>query len=398
MKASRKKVEFSNENGVKLAGILEMPAESPQAFALFAHCFTCSKDVPAAARISRHLAAQGIAVLRFDFAGIGASEGDFGDTTFSTNIDDLKAAAAFLRENYQAPSLIIGHSLGGAAVLAASGEVPECKCVVTVGAPASPNHVRHHFSAHEDRIREQGKAEVELVGRKFNIGAEFLEDIEQFDLAQRVAKLAGNGKALLVFHSPLDDTVGIAEAAEIYQAAKHPKSFVSLDKADHLLTSADDAQYVAATITAWAARYLPGVGAQKDKKLTSNNGTVVVTEKNRAYTREVVTGGHSWLADEPVDAGGANMGPNPYDMLLASLGSCTSMTVRMYANLKELPLDTIKVTLSHERNGDDEKIIREIELAGELSDEQKQRMLEIANRCPVAKSIGAGIQIESLLV
>lgn len=397
MSAKRQKVEFTNAAGVKLSGVLEAPVEAPRAYALFAHCFTCSKDIPAASRICQTLAAKGIATLRFDFAGIGASDGAFEDTNFSTNVDDLESAADFMREKYAAPSIIIGHSLGGAAVLWAAHKVPEAKAVVTIAAPSTPDHVRHHFEKHEDEINAEGKADVLLGGRPFVVKKHFIDDIEAQHLEQD--KMIGSlRKALLVFHSPMDDTVSINQAAIIYNAAKHPKSFISLEKADHLLTKREDAQYVADAIVAWVTRYLPEVitagGHQRDVAA----GEVLITERNRAFTREVTTQGHSWVADEPLDAGGANMGPNPFDMLLASLGSCTSMTIRMYANLKEIPLEAVRVKLDHQRTDDGGSVVeRIIELEGDLNDAQKQRILEIADRTPVTRAVMGELTLNTKL-
>lgn len=249
----RQRVNFTNRDGINLAGLMELPDEQPRAYALFAHCFTCSKDIAAASRISRGLAMQGVAVLRFDFTGLGNSDGDFANANFSSNVSDLVDAAAFLNREHQAPSMLIGHSLGGAAVLAAASEVATARAVVTIGAPSNPDHVRHLFANAEDEIRNKGVAEVDLAGRRFTIKKQFLEDIAANQLEP---KLAGLKKALLIFHAPLDNTVSIDEAAYIYRNAKHPKSFVSLDGADHLLTRREDSQYVASVISAWAQRYL----------------------------------------------------------------------------------------------------------------------------------------------
>ena len=253
MAIQREKVTFTNQAGLSLAGLLEKPADEVYGYALFAHCFTCGKDIAAASRISRALAEKNYATLRFDFTGLGSSDGDFANTNFSSNVDDLIAAADFLRAEYAAPVLLIGHSLGGAAALAAGGKVAECKAVVTIGAPSNPAHVAHQFSCSIDTIREEGVAEVSLAGRPFTIKKQFIDDIEDNKLKRDIQSL---NKALLVFHSPTDNTVSIDEAGSIYAAAKHPKSFVSLDNADHLLTKKEDAEYVANTITAWISRYL----------------------------------------------------------------------------------------------------------------------------------------------
>jgi len=252
VKVTRKKVTFTNSENLRLDGMLESP-EQPKAYALFAHCFTCSKTSVAASRIGRELALRGVAVLRFDFTGLGSSEGDFANTNFSSNIEDLVAAARFLETEYKAPAILIGHSLGGAAVLACADQVPSAKAVVTVGAPSDPAHVAHLFEAHREEIEDCGCALVKLSGREFTIKQQFLEDIQEQKLDEKIRKLK---RALLIMHSPIDDTVEIEEAAHIYQNAMHPKSFVSLDQADHLITRKEDAEYVAETIGAWVSRYI----------------------------------------------------------------------------------------------------------------------------------------------
>lgn len=395
MRPRRTRIEFANADGEMLAGLLEAPAESPTAFVLFAHCFTCGKDIAAASRIARALVARGLAVLRFDFTGLGNSDGDFANTSFSSNVEDLLAAAAFLRQKYAAPSMLIGHSLGGTAVLKAAADIPESQAVVTIGSPADASHVAAQFKCNLDEIEQRGEAEVDLAGRKFTIKKAFVQDLQ----AQEMDHLASLGKALLVFHSPLDTTVSINEAEKIYRQAKHPKSFVSLDKADHLLTSKADAEYVAETIAAWASRYLDLAPAVVAAQSAVNKGEVVVQERNQNFTQSVTTDDHYWLADEPASVGGDNLGPDPYEHLLASLGACTSMTLRMYAKRKQWPLDRVKVTLSHGRkHGEDcaecdeqhrqiDVIDRTLHLEGDLSDKQRQRLLEIADRCPVHKTL-----------
>lgn len=247
------KLTFTNADGVELAGRLEVPRKTPGAFALFAHCFTCSKDVAAASRISRALASKGIGVLRFDFTGLGNSDGDFANTNFSSNVQDLIEAARFLGKEYEAPRLLVGHSLGGAAVLAAAGELPRVQAIATIGAPADPEHVSHLFKGKVDEIQNQGEATVLLAGREFKIKKQFVDDLKSQTQGQRIASLR---KALLIFHSPIDDLVGIENARAIYQQAHHPKSFISLDQADHLLTSPEDSQYVADVLASWAGRYI----------------------------------------------------------------------------------------------------------------------------------------------
>ena len=399
MTVSRTKLSFSNGQ-YDLAALLEMPAIKPKAFALFAHCFTCGKDVVAASRISAALAAKGYAVLRFDFTGLGGSDGDFANSNFSSNVADLVAAADFLRQQYQAPSLLIGHSLGGRAVLSAANAIPETRAVVTLGAPADPAHVSKQFACDLERIEKDGEANVSLAGRPFTIKKQFLDDIQQNnkDIEQLKA-------ALLVMHSPLDNVVSIEQAEKIYKRAKHPKSFVTLDSADHLLTDKADAAYAADVIAAWAARYLPKPADPFVGLPIPASGQIGVYEYNHRFTRTVLADKQHWLADEPAHVGGDELGPDPYEHLLAALGACTSMTVRMYANRKGLDLQDVQVLLEHSRqHGEDcqhcddqhakvEVLARKVKITGDLTPEQRQRLLEIADLCPVHKTLSGKIVI-----
>jgi uncharacterized OsmC-like protein/esterase/lipase len=398
----RTKVEFPSQ-GQNLAGLLETPDQAVRAYVLFAHCFTCGKDIAAASRISRFLVQHGFAVFRFDFTGLGNSDGDFANTNFSSNTEDLLAAARFLEQNYQAPELLIGHSLGGAAVLAMAAQLPRVKAVVTIAAPFEASHVIHNFDAHLDTIDADGQAQVKLGTREFTIKKQFLDDLR----SQTTEHIQGLNKALLVLHSPIDLTVDITDAEKIYKAAKHPKSFVSLDTADHLLSKAIDSEYVAQTISGWASRYIP---IPKQAKRTLTSGHVLVAELDHKFQQEIFTDHHHWYADEPTKVGGQNTGPDPYEHLLAALGACTAMTVRMYANLKKIPLEHVEVSLSHERNYLDdaeksenqdskiEALIRKVQLIGPLSDSEKVRLLEIADRCPVHRTLHNNPHVVTTLV
>jgi uncharacterized OsmC-like protein/alpha-beta hydrolase superfamily lysophospholipase len=395
--------DFSNAAGERMAALLDSPIEPPRAYALFAHCFTCGKDIRAAKRIAEALTALGIAVLRFDFTGLGSSEGEFANTTFSSNVADLIAAADALRRTRRAPAILIGHSLGGAAVLAAAGDVAEARAVVTIAAPCDPAHVVGLFKDRVGEIETAGGIDVNLAGRAFRISRAFIDDVGQQKLRDRIGALH---KALLVFHSPTDDIVGIENATFIFTAAKHPKSFVSLAGADHLLSRRSDATYVANVIRAWAERYLDVVDIAPD--LPSEAGVTVQETRAGRFQQEIRTGRHRFLADEPVDVGGLDSGPGPYDLVLAGLGACTSMTLRLYAERKTVPLDRVTVRLGHSRihaadcencetkEGMIDRIDRVITLAGDLSEEQRKRLLEIADKCPVHRTLTSEIDIRTV--
>ncbi len=394
--------QFTGVGGHQLAAALDTPDGPIKAYALFAHCFTCGKDVLAAKRIATALATKGIATLRFDFTGLGSSEGEFANSTFSSNVADLVRAADHLRETHKAPALLIGHSLGGAAILAAVGQIPEAKAVATIAAPSDPVHVTHLFKDRIEDIRAQGEGEVSLAGRPFRIKREFLDDVAEQNLMAQVKQLH---KALLVMHSPTDDTVGIDNATNIFIAARHPKSFVSLAGTDHLLSGKQDAAYVADVIGAWAERYID-LAPQPAADTGSAPRNVVVQEtRNGKFQQTVTTGPHRLIADEPVAAGGADSGPGPYDFLLTGLGACTSMTMRMYADRKSLPVDRITVTLQHNkiyakdceecetREGMLDQIDRVIRIEGDLDADQRKRLMEIADKCPVHKTLTSEVRI-----
>ncbi|MFK7847533.1 MAG: alpha/beta fold hydrolase [Rhodothermales bacterium] len=408
-----KKIAFENRQGATISARLDLPATAdPIAYALFAHCFTCSKNLKAVGHISRALTDQGFAVLRFDFTGLGESEGDFADTNFSSNIADLLDAAAYLQSQYEAPKILIGHSLGGAAVLQAAKDLPDVVAVSTIGAPFDPSHVEHLFESSAEEIKATGEAVVNLAGRQFTIKKQFLDDLEGYKVEAHIKAL---NRALLVFHSPVDRTVSVDNAAKIFQAAKHPKSFVSLDQADHLLMNEADAQYVGIVLAAWARKYIPvapAVASTEGEGAEGHEAGYVVAELGReGFTTDIYASGHTLVADEPISVGGADLGPSPYDLLNASLGACTVMTMRMYANRKGWPLEGVKTKLQHakiyakdcescetEGNAKIDQITREIEMIGPLDDAQKKRLMEIADRCPVHRTLHGEIHVASKMV
>ncbi len=396
--AGVQKITFTGSKGESLAARMDMPAGLIRATAIFAHCFTCSKDILAAKRIAGELSTRGIAVLRFDFTGLGASDGDFANTNFSSNIGDLVRAADFLRQNYEAPSILVGHSLGGAAVLCAAGGIPEVKAVATIGAPADADHVIQNFGASLDEIERDGEATVTLAGRPFKIQKQFLEDLRTQSVEQHIGKLK---RALMVLHSPIDQTVGIENAGKIFAAAKHPKSFVSLDTADHLLSNPQDAGYAAEVISAWAGRF---IAADQPVATSPDLEGVLVAETGEGKFQNFVrSGNHRLLTDEPTSVGGLDSGPSPYDFLAAALGACTSMTLRMYATFKKLDIGPISVTVLHEKlhaadceacaeelkstSGKIDQFERRISIGGGVDAELEKKLLEIADKCPVHKTL-----------
>ena len=405
MAPSSRPVTFPGAFGTSLAARLDAPLGTPAAFALFAHCFTCSKESKAAATISGALAEQGVAVLRFDFTGLGGSEGDFANTNFSSNADDLVAAADFLRREHAAPSLLVGHSLGGTAVLAAASRIPEAVAVATLASPFEPEHVLGLLKESIGTIESQGDADVDIAGRSFHIKRQFLDDIRAHRIGAAAAQL---GKALMVMHSPRDTVVNIDHASRIFLAARHPKSFVSLDPADHLMLNRADADYAGQLLAAWAQRYLPPRPAVSAP--SSKPGKVLVRETREGkFSNQVFVGRHVIHADEPVAAGGLDTGPGPYDLLAASLGACTSMTLRMYADLKGIPLERVSVELKHEkihaadcaecetREGRIDRFDRLITLEGRLDPQQRARLLEIADKCPVHRTLHSEVLIKTEL-
>lgn len=388
-----RRITLTGSTGDELVGMMDLPAGQVRAYAMFAHCFTCSKDTIAAARISRTLADSGVAVLRLDFTGLGESGGDFADTSFSTNIEDLVLAADHLREHYAAPTLLVGHSFGGAAAVAAAEFVPEVRAVATVSAPSDVAEIARHLAPKAEQIAREGEAVVTLAGRPFPIRQQFIDDLTEHSIVDRVA---GLGRALLLLHSPDDEQVGYDEARALYEAAAQPKSLLSLEGADHLLTAPGAAERAGALIGAWAQAYLP-----EPTPSDLPEGAVLVRPNGRGkFGQDVVTATHRFLADEPLSVPGAvDSGPSPYDLLLAALGACTSMTMRMYADRKKWALDDVEVLLTQERmhardcaecaqeDGQITRIERTIAISGDLDRDQRARLLEIADRCPVHRTL-----------
>ncbi len=397
------RITFPGHDGSQLAARLDMPQGPHLATALFAHCFTCSKDIPAARRIAARLAGMGIAVLRFDFTGLGHSQGEFANTTFSSNAADLTAAAQYLADRGMAPALLIGHSLGGAAVLKARASIPSARAVVTLGAPFDPEHVAHNFADSLEQINRDGVARVSLGGRPFCISKAFIDDLADGGLKPAIAKLDA---ALLILHAPLDATVGIDNAAEIFVTAKHPKSFVTLDGADHLITNPGDAEYAAGVIAAWVGHYIdltppaPPPGAPE--------GIVRVSEADPdGFLQDIQSGpDHHAQADEPLAYGGTNRGMSPYGFVAAGLGACTAMTIRMYARRKGWPLQHVSVDVSHSKvhaqdaetgsNNRIDQFTRAIRLEGDLDAGQRARLMEIADKCPVHRTLEHSSRIETV--
>jgi uncharacterized OsmC-like protein/alpha/beta superfamily hydrolase len=398
------RMTFENQEGKQLAARLELPAdEKPKAYAVFAHCFSCSKGLKAVVHISRALSMKGIAVLRFDFTGLGDSEGEFSETTFTTNVMDLVAAADYLKRNYEAPGLLIGHSLGGAAILQSASHIPSCKALATIAAPSDPSDVTRILGSTKQQVEAEGEAELTIAGRSFRIRKEFLDDLEHVKMKDTIRNLK---RPLLVLHSPADQVVGFQNALDIFESAGQPKSFVSLDRADHLLSDNRDSRYAGSVLAAWASKYLDLTEEPPQQKDLKDNH-VLVRSGRTGFQTEIIANGHRLIADEPIPAGGADTGPSPYDFLVASLGSCTAMTIRMYADRKQWPLEQVVVRLKHEKihaedcrsceakEGRLDHITREIDPIGPLSKEQRERLVEIANRCPVHRTLTSEITVET---
>jgi putative redox protein len=384
--------EFESPRGYRLSGVLETPVATVRGWAIFAHCLTCGKESPAAARIARGLALAGVGVLRFDFAGVGASGGDFAASTFAADADDLVAAGQAMAAAGMQPDLLVGHSLGGSAVLAAAESMPAVRAVATLAAPADVAHVLHHFDPDSlTRIKSDGEAEVRLGERYFVVRQSFVDDLSRHDLVEAVGRLR---RALLILHAPTDTTVGIENASRLFLAAKHPKSFISLDTADHLLARASDAEFAAATIAAWASRYLPDRRAEVMEPEPAA-GAIAEETGEGLFQTNIRFRGASLIADEPVEVGGLGSGPGPFDLVCAGLAACTTMTLRLYANRKGIPLERAHATVSHSRTMETpaDRFRRSLVLEGPLSDDDRERLLAIAERCPVDLTLARGSDV-----
>ncbi|MCP4978683.1 MAG: OsmC family protein [Maribacter sp.] len=400
------KVNFKNKEGQSLAGRLELPVnQHPHNFAIFAHCFTCNKNFTAIRNIGKALTSNGFGVLRFDFTGLGESEGDFGDTNFSGNVEDLIAASDYLKDNYSAPSLLIGHSLGGAAVIYAAAKVNSVKAVATIGAPSNPKHVQHLLQSSLEEIAQNGMAIVNLSGRDFTIKKQFLDDLENKTLSETVKNLR---KPILIMHSPQDNTVGIKNAEEIYKAAHHPKSFISLDGADHLLMNKNDSVYAGGVISGWAKRYLNIT--DPEELLKTKHQVVASLDFDDGFTTEMKVGNHYMTADEPTSFGGNDFGPSPYELVSAGLSACTAMTLQMYAKRKDWHIDNVEVHISYSKthaldcedcessNAIIDTFHREIKITGDFDDQQLERLLQIADKCPVHKTLHSETQVITKII
>ncbi|MGK0387169.1 MAG: putative OsmC-like protein/alpha/beta superfamily hydrolase [Patiriisocius sp.] len=405
MKSS--KITFKNAAGITLSGRLDLPLEQdPHNFAIFAHCFTCTKDFSAVRNVSKALASEGFGVLRFDFTGLGDSDGDFADTNFSSNVEDLIYAADFLAKEYKAPSLLVGHSLGGAAAIFAASEIESVQALATIGAPSNPVHVKKQFGSQATQIEEQGKGSVTLAGRDFIFKKQFFDDLEKQSCEAAAGKL--RDKALLIMHSPQDATVSIKNAEEIYHAARHPKSFVTLDGSEHLLIDKKNAAYVGKVISGWAARYIE---MPIQETINTSHQVVASLDDEDGFTTLIKLGNHYMKADEPIRVGGHDYGPTPYELLAGSLSACTAMTIQMYAKRKGWLVENVAVHTSYSKThaadceaceeSDSNKIDtfhRDIKLTGDFDEKQRARLLQIADKCPVHKTLHSETQVITKLV
>lgn len=399
------KIYFQNKDGIQLSGNLELPADQkPHNFVLFAHCFTCNKNYHAVRNVSRALATNGFGVFQFDFTGLGESEGDFSQTTFSSNVADLIAAAEYMAEHYQAPTLLVGHSLGGTAAIMAAAKLRSVQAIATIGSPATPQHLTRLFESRLEDIETTGEAVVSIGGRPFKIRKEFVDELVNVTLPKL---MEGLRKSILIIHSPQDAVVGISNAAALFEAAHHPKSFISLDGADHLLNTETDSLYAGNLIATWARRYLP---TRKKLQLTSTHQVVALLQQDDTFTTTIRAGEHYLTADEPVKMQGNDFGPSPYELVASGLAACTAMTIKMYAARKNWPVEDIEVHITyrkdhavdtaHQQDADAKIGVfeRDVRVTGKLTQAQRDRILEIANKCPVHKTLHQGVVVRSQLV
>ena len=401
------KLEIINKKGLKLQAYLEVPAnQKPNHFAIFAHCFSCNSNFKAVKNISRSLTNHGFGVVRFDFTGLGKSEGEFAESHFSANVEDLIDVNNYLERHYKAPSVLIGHSLGGAAAIVAASKLENIKAVSTIGAPASVEHVIHLFSHAIEAVAAKGEVEVHIGGRPFKINQDFVADFSKTDLLEIIKKLR---KPLLVMHSPIDKIVGIKNAQEIYQNAQHPKSFISLDNADHLVTKTEDSLYIGNMIGSWVQRYFK----TEENSMIATEGEQLVAHLNVLednFTTSIQTEKHSFIADEPTSAGGNDFGPSPYDFLSAGLASCTLMTLKLYAARKKWDLQEVFVYLTYSKKHSDDlemdadtpsrfdHLNKKLKFIGDLDEKQVQRLKEIAAKCPVHKTLQSNVIIDTEII
>lgn len=405
----KKDLQIKNRNGENLSAHLVMPPDGKVSnIAVFAHCFTCSSNLAIVKNISNELTTKGIAVLNFDFTGLGHSEGDFSETNFSNNISDLEDINTWLTQNYVAPSILIGHSLGGAAAIIAANRLLNIQAVISIAAPSYARHVTKHFGNLEETIERKGYALVAIGGRPFTIKKQFIDDLETHSLEDEVAKLQ---RPLLILHSPQDKIVAIENAAALYHKAKHPKSFISLNGADHLLTDKEDALYVADVIGSWVKRYVPVTkDVTPDKKDTMGEQVLVYHETDVPYTNHIYTSSHHVYGDEPIDFGGNDLGLSPYELLVASIGSCTALTIKLYAQRSKWDLKEVYVYLTYAKKhavelnldiedmGKLDHITKKIKLIGNLTEEQQAKLKEIASKCPVHKTVSGPVYFTTHLI
>lgn len=406
-------LKIVNKAGEKLAAHLVIPAdEQINNIAIFAHCFTCSSSLFVVKNISNELIEKGISVLNFDFTGLGHSEGDFSETNFSNNISDLEDVNSFLTETYIAPTILIGHSLGGAAAIIAASQLENIKAVVSIAAPSYVKHITRHFQNFDEIIKEKGHAMLSIGGRPFTIRKQFIDDLEKHNLEEVVKGLR---KPIMIMHSPQDNIVDIENAGRLYNNAFHPKSFISLDGADHLVRNKKDAAYIANVIASWVERYVPiaanGTNEAIMLKNVDGEQVLVYHETSVPYTNHIYTKTQHILGDEPIDFGGNDLGLSPYELLIAAIGSCTTLTLKLYAKRKEWDLREVYVYLSYakkhaeeienrepEAMGKLDFIRKKLKLVGNLSEEQIIKLKEIASKCPVHKTVAGKVYFETELV